>query len=208
MKPILAIDRSTDTQSVALVKDGRVVSKVFPHSDSRSADWPARVQKFLAANGIGLADLGKIVVGRGPGSFSGIRAALAFAQGVSAATGCEVTGLPSTLALSSSHGKIAVIGDARRERFWVVLHDGIATPRDFVLTDKLGLQGAVPEGYCVVTPDGARIEDLLKSVFAHRYHGSLVPLASRLAEVVLESPGIDTPEPLPIYLQAAVRQQP
>lgn len=206
MKPVLAIDRSTDTQSVALVKDGRVVSKVLPHSDSRSADWPVRVQKFLADNQLGLQDLGKIVVGRGPGSFSGIRAALAFAQGVAAATGCEVTGLPSTLALSSNHGRIAVIGDARRGRFWVVLHEGVTTPCDFVLVDEQGLQGAVPEGYCVVTPDGARIEDLLKSVFAHRYHGSLVPLASRLAEVVLESPGIDTPEPLPIYLQSAVRQ--
>ena len=206
MKPVLVIDRSTDTQSVALATDGKVVSRVFPHSDSRSADWPVRVQDFLAANGLGVADLGKIVVGRGPGSFSGIRAALAYAQGVSAATGCEVTGLPSTLALSRNQGRVAVIGDARRERFWVVLHDGVSTPKDFVLTDKLGLQAAVPEGYCVVTPDGARIEELLKSVFAHRYHGSLVPLASRLAEVVLLAPGIDAPEPLPIYLQAAVRQ--
>ena len=206
MKPVLAIDRSTDTQSVALVKDGRIVSKVFPHSDSRSADWPVRVRDFLAANGLDFPDVGKIVVGRGPGSFSGIRAALAFAQGVAAATGCEVTGLPSTLALSRDHGRIAVVGDARRGRFWVVLHDGVATPCDFVLVDEQGLQGAVPEGYSVVTPDGARIEELLKSVFAHRYLGSLVPLASRLAEVVLESPGIDAPEPLPIYLQSAVRQ--
>ena len=206
MKPILVIDRSTDTQSAALVVGGKVVPKVFPHSDSRSADWPVRLRDFLSANGLGFADLGRIVVGRGPGSFSGIRAALAFAQGVSAATGCEVTGLPSTLALTREHSKVAVVGDARRERFWVVLHDGDSTPRDFVLVDKEGLQGAVPEGYCVVTPDGARIEELLRSVFAHRYHGSLVPLASRLAEVVIESPGIDRPEPLPIYLQDAVRK--
>ena len=206
METMLFIDRSTDTQSVALALGGKVVSKVFPHSDSRSADWPVKVRDFLAAAGVGIADVGRIVVGRGPGSFSGIRAALAYAQGVAAATGCEVTGLPSTLALSRDHAKIAVIGDARRDRFWVVLHDGSSTPRGFVLTDKLGLQGAVPEGYCVVTPDGARIDGLLKSVFAHRYHGSLVPLASRLAEVVLASPGIDTPEPLPIYLQDAVRK--
>ena len=144
MKPVLAIDRSTDTQSVALVKDGRVVSKVFPHSDSRSADWPVRVQKFLADNGLGFPDIGKIVVGRGPGSFSGIRAALAFAQGVAAATGCEVTGLPSTLALSSRHGRIAVIGDARRGRFWVVLHEGVATPRDFVLVDEQAFRALFP----------------------------------------------------------------
>ena len=202
---VLVIDRSTDTQSAALVKDGEIFAKVFPHTDSRSAEWPALVRDFLAAHGLGFGDLGKIVVGQGPGSFSGIRAALGFAQGVAAATGCAVTGVPSTLAFTRAGARLAVVGDARRERFWVVQYDGVRVVRDFTLVGKDGLQGVVLEGYSVVTPDGARIEDILKTVFAHRYHGSLVPLAVHLAEVVRDFPGVDVPEPLPIYLQAAVR---
>ena len=77
--------------------------------------------------------------------------------------------------------------------------------KDFALVSKDELANAVPEHYAVVTPDGARIEQLLQGVFGHHYKGSLVPLAQRLVEVALADPSLPKPEPLPIYLQPAVR---
>lgn len=205
---MLAIDRSTDTQSVAVAKDGKVAGRVFAGLDARSAAWPLKVRDFLSANGLAVTDLDRILVGQGPGSFAGIRAALAFAQGLSlgnTARATEVVGLPSTYALTRAGARTAVVGDARRDRFWVVLYEGVACVKDFALVAKDELANAVPEHYAVVTPDGARIEQLLQGVFGHHYKGSLVPLAQRLAEVALAEPALPKLEPLPLYLQPAVR---
>lgn len=205
---MLAIDRSTDTQSVAVAKDGKVVGRVFAGLDARSAEWPLKIREFLAANGLAVTDFDRILVGQGPGSFAGIRAALAFAQGLAlgnTAKTTEVVGLPSTYALTRAGARTAVVGDARRDRFWVVLYEGVACVKDFALVSKDELANAVPEHYAVVTPDGARIEQLLQGVFGHHYKGSLVPLAQRLVEVALAEPSLPKPEPLPLYLQPAVR---
>ena len=202
---ILVIDRSTETQSAAVIKEGKIFSKVFAGLDSRAADWPVKVRDFLTSCELGVSDLDQVVVGQGPGSFAGIRAALAFAQGLALPKNLPVTGLPSTLALTRDGARTAVVGDARRERYWVVVYDGTRLVKDFTLVPKEGLCAAVPEHYAVVTPDGARIEPLLKAIFAEHYKGSLTPLAGRLAEVVLAAPELCKPDPLPIYLQPAVR---
>lgn len=212
----LALDRSTDTQSAALAVDGKVVaSKVFGGADARSSNWPVLVRDFLKANGLEPSGVDRFLVGQGPGSFSGIRAALALAQGLAlpknsatsanSASSAAVFGLPSAIALTRDGAKVAVVGDARRERFWVILYDGTKTVKDFDLVAKDGLAAAVPDGYCVMTPDGARIETLLKAVFPKSYAGSAVPLAARLAEIAEAEPALLKPEPLPIYLQPAVR---
>ena len=135
-KILLVIDRSTDTQSVALVKDGQIVPRVFAGEDARSGDWPLKVRNFLASRGVAPGGLDQIVVGQGPGSFAGIRAALAFAQGLALGSRAEVFGLPSTLALTRDNAKVAVVGDARRDRYWVTLYDGVHTVKDFFLVIK------------------------------------------------------------------------
>ena len=201
----LVIDRSTDTQSVAVVKDGRISPRVLAGEDSRSGDWPVKVRDFLASCGVAPDALDKIVVGQGPGSFAGIRAALAFAQGLALGSKAEVLGMPSTLALTRDNAKVAVVGDARRERYWVALYEGVRTVQDFFLVPLDGLGAAVPDGYAVVTPDGHRIDSLLRAHYGSRYAGALTPLAGRLAEVAVSNPEFLRPEPLPVYLQAAVR---
>ena len=201
----LVIDRSTDTQSVAVVKDGRITPRVFAGEDSRSGDWPLKVRDFLASCGLEPNALDRIVVGQGPGSFAGIRAALAFAQGLALGSKAEVFGLPSTLALTRDKAKVAVVGDARRERYWVALYDGVRTIQDFFLVPLDALGAAVPDGYALVTPDGHRIDALLRTHYGSRYAGALTPLVGRLAEVAVSNPDLLRPEPLPVYLQAAVR---
>ena len=59
---MLAIDRSTDTQSVAVAKDGKVVGRVFAGLDARSAEWPLKIRAFLADNGLAVNDLDRILV--------------------------------------------------------------------------------------------------------------------------------------------------
>jgi tRNA threonylcarbamoyl adenosine modification protein YeaZ len=201
-------------QSVALAKDGRIVSRLFEGADARSADWPVKVQDLLAANGLAFCDLDRIVVGTGPGSFAGIRGALAFAQGLAigirakrawAADDPIVYGLPSALALAQENGATVVVGDARRGLFWVAVYEGAKTVAELHLVTKEELPAAVPPEAVVVTPDGARIGAVLGELFGSRFLGNRAPAAERLAQLALTHPELLIPEPLPIYLSPAVR---
>ena len=163
--------------------------------ESRDGDW---------AEGLDLEGVERIVVGTGPGSFAGIRSALAFAQGYALATHCEVLGLPSACALAGE-GHIAVIGDARQGKAWVALFDGYRLEKDVFQVGQDELKGAVPVEYRVVTPDAKRIDGLLKEVFGERYLGGRIPTSEGLRRFAEACPSILKPEPLPIYLNPAVR---
>ena len=146
----------------------------------------------------------RIVVGTGPGSFAGIRSALAFAQGYAIATKCEVFGLPSACALAGK-GRIAVVGDARQGKIWVALFDGFRLEKDVFQVDQDGLLGAVPEDSRIVTPDAKRIDGFLRGLFGKRYLGGQTPTSEGLRRFAEANPSVLKAEPLPIYLNPAVR---
>ena len=211
---LLAIDRSTDAQSVALSTDGGIFERVFEGADARSADWPVKMRDFLAEHGFGFSGLDRIVVGTGPGSFAGIRGALAFAQGLALGIRAKRTelaqeaivyGLPSAAALAGAAALTAVSGDARRGLFWVVVYEGAKMVSEFRLVQRDGLVAAVPEAATVLTSDGARIGEILKELFGERYAGSRPPSAGELARIALEHSDVLVREPLPVYLSPAVR---
>ena len=211
---LLAIDRSTDAQSVALSTDGGIFGRVFEGADARSADWPVKMRDFLAEHGLGFSGLDRIVVGTGPGSFAGIRGALAFAQGLALGIRAKRTelaqesivyGLPSAAALVGAAALTAVIGDARRGLFWVVVYEGAKMVSEFRLVQRDGLVAAVPEAATVLTSDGARIGEILKASFGERYAGSRPPSAGELVRIALKHSDVLVREPLPVYLSPAVR---
>lgn len=152
-----------------------------------------------------LTDIDRIVVGMGPGSFAGIRSALAFAQGYAVGKDCEVFGLPSPCAVQAEEGAFAVVGDARREKYWVALFaDGkLMIPVFQVGKDELHLR--VPLSAKVASPDDARIGELLKELFEARYLGLRNPTEEGLKAYAEKYPAALVKEPLPIYLNPAVR---
>ncbi len=154
--------------------------------------------------GLDLDGVGRIVVGTGPGSFAGIRSALAFAQGYALATGCEVLGLPSACALAGE-GRVAVVGDARQGKAWVALFDGCRLDGDVFQVNQSELAAAIPADCGVVTPDAKRIDGLLRGVFGERYLGGRTPTGEGLRRFAEANPEALKPEPLPIYLNPAVR---
>ena len=163
----------------------------------------------------------RIVVGTGPGSFAGIRAALAFAQGFALGRPCEVLGLPSPCAVAAQllgsvpngrlapsaqdKGRLAVVGDARRGKLWIALFDGYSLIRDVFQINSDEILGSVPNGWPVVTVDEARIGEKLKAAFGERYLGGQTPTAEGLRAFAEANPGALVREPLPIYLNPAVR---
>ena len=157
----------------------------------------------------------RIVVGTGPGSFAGIRAALAFAQGYALGRACEVLGLPSPCAIVGEllhsapqlppASTLAVVGDARRGMAWVALFNGFTVEREVFQVPQAELKAVVPADHGVITPDAARIGTLLEETFGDRYLGGRTPTAEGLRAFAEANPSVLRSEPLPIYLNPAVR---
>lgn len=151
-----------------------------------------------------LEGVGRIVVGTGPGSFAGIRSALAFAQGYALGKKCEVLGLPSACALAGE-GRLAVVGDARQGKTWIALFDGYRLEKDVFQVNQDELSGSVPSTYKVVTPDVKRLDGFLRETFGERYLGGQTPTSEGLRRFAEANPSVLKTEPLPIYLNPAVR---
>ena len=94
---LLAIDAALGPCSVALVEQGRCLGQ-FDGGDSRSvtATLPAMAQRLLAAHG---SRLDAVAVTVGPGSFTGLRGALALATGIALGAGVPVVGVTVAEAL-------------------------------------------------------------------------------------------------------------
>ncbi len=101
----LAFDTSGPVGSVSLAREGTPVGSRFLLHQSRhaSALIPA-ISSLLEAQGVGPRDLTGLVVGSGPGSFTGVRVAAATAKGLAATLGIPVWAVSSLLAGAASAG--------------------------------------------------------------------------------------------------------
>jgi tRNA threonylcarbamoyl adenosine modification protein YeaZ len=121
----LAFDTSSSVGSVALGNEQVVVQSIEFKGPQRhsAALFPA-----LARLGIPRLKLRRIIVGLGPGSFSGIRVSLAAAQGIALAQGIPVVGICSAYSVAWQHknvSRLGVFADAkRREAFCTVFDHG------------------------------------------------------------------------------------
>lgn len=112
---LLAFETATEACSVALWLDGDVRER-FELAPRRHAElalpW---AQALLADAGIARSQLDGIAVGRGPGAFTGVRLAIAVAQGIALALDRQVVAVSTLQALAmQSHGdRVAAAIDAR-----------------------------------------------------------------------------------------------
>src|SRR5271156_4101645 len=121
----LAFDTSSSIGSIALGNDKVVVQSIeFKGPQRHSASlFPALVRL-----GIPRLKLRRIIVGLGPGSFSGIRVSLAAAQGIALVQGVPVVGISSAYSVALQHREVTRLGvfaDAkRREAFCTAFRNG------------------------------------------------------------------------------------
>ncbi len=121
MNPLsLALDCSTALGGVALAgSDKRIMAQEkFEAGRGRGGELFLALERALRAAQAAGGTLGEIIVGLGPGSYSGVRQAVAAAVGVAAATGAALSGLPSVLALRGAGERYQTVGDARRGAFY------------------------------------------------------------------------------------------
>lgn len=193
----LVIDRSTRTTSIVLAEE-----------DGSSQPFHLGIwDDDSASSGVALPTSGKyrIVVGTGPGSFAGIRSTIAFAQGCRIGAGVEVFGLTSAAAFARENENIAAVGDARRGLAWIGLFEGYNLTREIFQVPMKDLISHIPASSRIVSPDRERIGEHLTSLFADRYDAKATLDAANLAKAFTANPALLCEEPLPIYLNPAVR---
>lgn len=113
---LLAIDTVAPRLQLALLRaDGSVDVSIDEIAQGHAELIFPRIEALLARNGVAYADLTRIAVTTGPGSFTGLRIGLSASRGLGLAREIPVIGVASLFAISLSHPTpVAVLLDARR----------------------------------------------------------------------------------------------
>ena len=124
MEPTLAVVACGPQLEVALVsRELRVPSVVrLAGTTPRSSLLLAAVDLVVSDAGLDRSTLARVVIGRGPGSFTGIRSAVATAEGLRAAIGADVVAYDSLRMQAARHrgsGRVWTAQPGRRGEVYV-----------------------------------------------------------------------------------------
>ena len=129
---ILAIDTATPAVTAGVVRrDGDAIDvlaeRVTLDARAHAEQLTPNAVGALADAGVGVGDLEAIVVGCGPGPFTGLRVGMATAAAYGHALGLPVHGVCSLDAIGiEAGGNLLVVTDARRrEVYWARYRDGV-----------------------------------------------------------------------------------
>ncbi len=132
MSIVLALDTATPAVTAGVVRlaDLAVLAeRVTVDARAHAERLTPNVLAALADAGLTMADLDAVVVGCGPGPFTGLRAGMATAAAYGHALGIPVHGVCSLDAIGgATTGDTLVVTDARRrEVYWARYRDGVRT---------------------------------------------------------------------------------
>jgi tRNA threonylcarbamoyl adenosine modification protein YeaZ len=123
MSKVLAIDTSTSRSCVAIIDGSKLLYSGYRDgATAHGPSLPALVQEALA-----VSDVDEVVVGMGPGPFTGLRVGIAFAQSFALAREIPVRGVCSLDAIAAQvTGKdfIVTVDARRKEVYWARYTDG------------------------------------------------------------------------------------
>ncbi|NLZ57110.1 MAG: tRNA (adenosine(37)-N6)-threonylcarbamoyltransferase complex dimerization subunit type 1 TsaB [Corynebacterium sp.] len=207
---VLAIDTSTPDLIVGIVEsDNKTIlaQRIIEDTREHNEQLTPMVQEALAAADKTFADLSAIVVGCGPGPFTGLRVGMVSAAAFGDALGIPVHGVCSLDAiaagLDASTPRALVATDARRrEIYWATYTDGIRTTGPEVIAPaQLELEHEVD-----VISIPAHLEEKLPESLQGVEKLSLKPTPENLVAVADLTA---TPEPLvPMYLRRPDAKEP
>jgi tRNA threonylcarbamoyl adenosine modification protein YeaZ len=161
---ILGLEFSAPERSVALGRDNVLAEAV--EAGGRHTAALGMIEKVLAQTALTRGEIDTLVVGLGPGSYTGIRAAIALAQGWQLARGVKLLGLSSVEAIiARAHeenltGRVSVVIDAQRQEFYLATYDltpaGWTEVEPLQIVSRAGMQARAATGQLVVGPEVTR----------------------------------------------------
>ena len=138
----LALDASTYVGTVAVLRDRAVVAEgeAVMRGEQEERLMPA-VLATLGEAGCSVRDVGRVICGAGPGSFTSLRIAGAIAKGIAMGNGAGVDGL---FAVSSLALIVAARSATLESGRWLALLDAMRGER-YAALFEVGAAGAVRE---------------------------------------------------------------
>lgn len=208
---VLIVDTALGACSAAVVEDGRLLGlRSELMTKGHQERLAGMVRDAVAEAGGDFGALDRIGVTVGPGSFTGLRVGMAFAQGLGAALDRPVVGLSTLDALAASiepSGLVAAVIDARRGQVYARLfRDGAALGEPEALsleaaTDRI--LAASADAIPTLVGTGAV---LLSETFSDQFaDAALKPLVAPTPEALARMTAIADPAtalPRPLYLRA------
>jgi tRNA threonylcarbamoyladenosine biosynthesis protein TsaB len=194
----LAFDTATSVATSALVRNGEVIAE----RASRAVRVLADVDELLEEGGLEQRELRRVVVGTGPGSFTGVRMGLATARALAFALELPLAGVSTLDALiAGAPGALPVVDAGRREVF--TLRNGspaVIAPSELV----------VEAGTLCVGDGAVRYREVLEGLGAEvppRESDVHLPRARFHAALARDFAAPDAVEPLYLRLPDAERQR-
>ena len=167
---VLAIEFSSAQRSVALLQPsggkGATLRAQIIETGGRGARACAMIDEALRQAGAAREEVARVAIGIGPGSYNGIRAAIAFAQGWQLSRGIPLTGVSSAHCLAAQAqargrtGKIAIVIDAQRQEFYLSLFEltthGRSELEPLRVASRADVESAAQQGCALAGPDITR----------------------------------------------------
>jgi tRNA threonylcarbamoyladenosine biosynthesis protein TsaB len=211
---VLALDTSSDRESVAVVREDLVLGEVRLRApDGHSRRLLPAVDFLLSSLGLAPGELLGFAVTQGPGSFTGLRVGLSTVQGLALAAGAPCLGLCTLDVMAAGVAGqaewVAPMMDAYRGQVFGALYDGqgrLVSER--AAEDPRAFLARLPEGTLIVGDGAARYADVLSEIRprARVAAGDLFLAATlgRLAAPLLAAGrGVPPGELRPLYLRGA-----
>ena len=122
----LALDTSTEAMGICLKTDTDLVSFSQIRGYRHAVTLVPWISRICRETGFSPDKLDVIVVGTGPGSFTGLRIGMASAKGLAAGAGCPLVGVPTLDAfawgLRNAPGLVLPVIDARKNRLYTAFY--------------------------------------------------------------------------------------
>jgi tRNA threonylcarbamoyladenosine biosynthesis protein TsaB len=201
---ILVLDASTPVVAVALARGGEVRAEISISTRGASETLLPAVHAALSLAGEDLASMERLLVGVGPGTFTGIRIAAATARALSSSTGAALSKNSTLAALAapalSCHQDVLAVLDARRGQVFAQRFSAVGPTTEISCVQPQDLSA---ERTPLVVGDGAvRYRDALSSL------GPIPPDDSPLHRVTAaghvlsaELTPVSAEEVVPIYVR-------
>lgn len=218
---ILSIDQSAETGTAVILDDQRVVAaRRWTETRFRRQLLFPSLKSMLNEAQLEPGTIQLYVVGVGPGSYSGLRVALAAVRVMALPGKTPVYGITSAEALAWQAAETArvawvrIVGDARRDQWWTRCFRRVGSVMiglaDWALVHPDAFQVGAAEA--VATPDWARIGALLQTTVPSAVTliaCALLPDAETLGRLAAArmAQGIASEPLAPIYLHPAVHRK-
>ncbi|WP_018923660.1 tRNA (adenosine(37)-N6)-threonylcarbamoyltransferase complex dimerization subunit type 1 TsaB [Salsuginibacillus kocurii] len=216
---VLAIDATTYASGVALARDGQVMAeRTTILKKNHSLRLMPAVEELMNEVGMSPAELDRIVVAKGPGSYTGVRIAVGTAKSLAWSLGIPIVGVSSLETLAANAklfpGWICPFFDARRGQVYTGLYHGGAALQSIeadqiVLMEEFARRLKERDGSVFfLSPDVLKHQEVIRDVLGERaLFADEANLFMRPAELVRlgmeREPEVDTHAFAPAYVQLA-----